>query len=166
MSGSSSSLPVFNQEFQVYNKTPAKPSAWLKANKLDDWLAGLDEGWTESEVDRILLSGLPRRVMALTEEEKLKLFRSEPRLKGGHWDALVAGLVEHLCDLHQLPLPEWVNKPERFLDSTWVPADYGMLSRVRSLYLSPPAFIRHGAVVHPSWWDARGGEKWDWIPDD
>ena len=67
-------------------------------------------------------------------------------------------MVEHLAPLHDHPVPAWVNEPERFLDAPWIVAT-NRWTRLSSLMLSPPAFLRHGAIPDPRDLDRRGGES-------
>lgn len=38
------------------------------------------------------------------------------RWLGIRWDALPAATVEHVCDLHELDAPAWIQEQERFLN--------------------------------------------------
>lgn len=40
--------------------------------------------------------------------------------------AFDAAVAEHIATLHGHPVRTWMDEPERFFDSTWVPADPGM----------------------------------------
>ena len=71
------------------------------------------------------------------------------------WDALLAAMVGHVACLHGHEAPAWVDKPERFLESTWVVSPIPEI-RMHSLMFAPAAFLRHGAI---SDLDRRGGER-------
>ncbi|WP_250445468.1 helix-turn-helix transcriptional regulator [Actinotalea sp. C106] len=70
-----------------------------------------------------------------------------------HYDALVAGLVEHVLDRRALPTPLWVNAPRRFLDHEWF-VDDTPYARAHDRTDSPPAFARRGVLIAPTELDA------------
>ena len=72
-------------------------------------------------------------------------------------------MVERIVRLHDHPVPEWVDEPERFLDLPWVIAR-GRVIGFDSVLHAPAAFIRHSVLPNPLDLDARGGEKQEWIP--
>ena len=62
------------------------------------------------------------------------------------YDALVAALVEHVCVRWALPVPAWVEDPDRFLGTWW------FVSGLRSLHAlalvqSPISFARRGVFI-------------------
>ncbi len=63
-----------------------------------------------------------------------------------HLDALVAGLVEHLCGRAGVASPIWVEEDGRFLDSWWFVAELPKL-RALALVESPAALRRRGVFV-------------------
>ena len=111
----------------------------------------------------MLIHDLPRRFHLRTPEEQTAFLRERPPLTGTRWDALLAAVVEHIARLHGHPVPEWVDEPERFLDTPWVISKNPVTAADSVLY-SPGAFIRHGALPDPMDLDARGGEKHAWVP--
>lgn len=107
----------------------------------------------------MLVRDLPRRFHATRGPLQGLSLCEAPKLTGTHWDALLAAVAEHLAILHDLPIPAWVDEPERFLRIPWMP-----LHRLPALYAaafidSPGAFVRHGTLVDPSELDSRGGER-------
>jgi len=80
--------------------------------------------------------------------DRPSLIRGEPPTTGDRrWDALLAGVVEHLCFHHGLPVPDWVVRPARFLDRWWFVTPY------RSLHASafaetPAALANRGVFIH------------------
>ena len=56
-----------------------------------------------------------------------------------------------------------MDKPERFLDNTWVLSRIPLI-RENALLYAPPAFRRHGALPDPRDLDRRGGEWFEWVP--
>ena len=130
---------------------------------IETWIEGVDAGWPAGDVGRMIIHGLPRWFHGLTAAQQREALGREPRTTGTKWDALLAAMVEHLAELHGHPVPEWVNEPHRFLDETWVVAKTQEI-RIESLWFSPPAFIRHGAIPDPLDLDHRGGERHGWVP--
>ena len=89
---------------------------------IETWIEGVEAGWPEGDIGRMIIHGLPRWFHALTAARQREALGREPRTTGTKWDALLAAMVEHLAELHGHPVPEWVNEPQRFLDETWVVA--------------------------------------------
>ena len=111
----------------------------------------------------MLIHDLPRRFHLRSREKQKAFLRERPPLTHTRWDALLAAVVEHIARLHDLPVPEWVDEPERFLDTPWVISQNPVTAADSVLY-APGAFIRHGALPDPLDLDARGGEKHAWVP--
>lgn len=106
---------------------------------------------------------LPRRFHLRSRDEQAAFLQERPRLTHTRWDALLAAVVEHIARLHDLPVPGWVDEPERFLATPWVISQNPVTAADSVLY-APGAFIRHGALPDPLDLDARGGEKHAWVP--
>lgn len=130
---------------------------------LADFLRGIEEGWPEEDIARWIVCQLPRSFHARSAEEQREALRARVPLTGTKWDALVAGMVEHVAWLHGHERPGWVDERERFLDITWVLPDTPW-ARLCSVMFSPAAFLRHGAIPDPRDLDARGGERFAWTP--
>jgi hypothetical protein len=62
------------------------------------------------------------------------------------WDAMVAGLVQHLASHDQLDAPPWVDEPDRFLDVFWFPVDLPSV-RVSAFRDAPAALARRGVFL-------------------
>jgi hypothetical protein len=62
------------------------------------------------------------------------------------YDALLAALVEHLCARDGLPVPAWVEEPDRFLGTWWFVAGLRSL-HASALAQSPISFARRGVIV-------------------
>ena len=72
---------------------------------------------------------------------------SDPGTTGSaEFDALVAGLVEHILRRRRLPVPAWVNEPSRFLDQEWF-VDDSPYARAHDKDTSPRAFARRNVVI-------------------
>lgn len=66
-----------------------------------------------------------------------------------HFDAFLAALVEHRLAAEQLPVPEWVSEPDRYLDEPWFVVDIPeFVEDARKT--SPPEFVNHGVYVNAS----------------
>jgi hypothetical protein len=82
--------------------------------------------------------------------ERPFLVEDEPPTTGDRrWDALLAGVVEHLCFHHDVPVPAWAIRPARFLERWWFVIPY------RSLHASafaetPAALANRGVFIHAS----------------
>ena len=108
---------------------------------------------------RKIIHEVPRFLMAVEPERRAAILEAEPSPTGTRWDALLAGVAEHLAGLHGLEVPDWCDEPARFVDPPWV-----VIEAVgsRSVVRAPGAFLRHGALPDPMDLDARGGEPEPW----
>ncbi len=120
-------------------------------------------GWTDDELERFILRDLPRQFHALDRDLQRRELERGADVTGTRWDALIAAVSEQLALTHDLPVPTWINEPERFLDETWVLAQ-GPINRRLCLMYAPAPFLRHGAVPHPSEFNERGGDSNEWAP--
>ena len=134
----------------------ARPKALVPEFRIGNYTGGITRGWPDSDIQRAILCGLPRRFHGLTQEERRRALEDKPPLTGTRWDALLAAVVEHISWLHDLSAPEWVHEAERFLQETWI---LSSIPEVRddAVAFSPPAFLRHGVLPDPADLDARGG---------
>ena len=152
-----------------YPRLPGEPRddarrhRWSLEFFLPGYVEGIREGWSEDDVGRAIVHDLPRRFHALSPERQREELARRVPLTHTRWDALIAAMVEHVAWLHGHPAPEWVDEPERFLEITWVMA-HTRQARLESVWYSPPAFIRHGAIPDPRDLDHRGGERRAWLP--
>ena len=82
--------------------------------------------------------------------DRQALVADEPPTTGDRrWDAMLAGVVEHLCFHHNIAVPAWALRPDRFLDRWWFVTPY------RSLHPSafaetPAALGNRGVFIHGS----------------
>ncbi len=82
--------------------------------------------------------------------ERLRLVEAQPPSTGDQrWDAMLAGVVEHLCFHHGLTLPAWTMNPDRFLDKWWFVTPYPSL-HASAFVETPPALANRGVFVHAS----------------
>jgi len=107
---------------------------------------------------RKIIHEIPRYLMAVEPCRRGEILESPPSLTGTRWDALLAGLAEHLAGLHGLGIPAWCDEPGRFTPPWIVIRAAGSRCVVRA----PAAFLRHGAIPDPMDLDARGGETEPW----
>ena len=122
-----------------------------------------EEARPDSICGRLLVCDVPRQFHQLPGERQVKALQEPPDLTGTKWDALLAAMAEHVARLHDHPIPDWCNEPERFL----APPHLFVSSEAfeyRALLYCPGAFIRHGALIDPLELDHRGGERSEWIP--
>ena len=133
--------------------------------RLSDYIQGVLDGWPASDIQRMIVCGLPREFHALTREAQRAALEDRVPLTHTPWDALLAAVVEHVAELHGHEAPAWVDEKERFLETTWVLNTVPTI-RWNSLMFSPPAFRRHGAIPDPRDLDARGGETEAWAPEE
>lgn len=70
------------------------------------------------------------------------------------FDALLAGLAEHIAVTRSLGRPRWVCAPERFLDTWWFPHARRGFDAL-ALRDAPAAFRRRGIMIHPSMLERR-----------
>jgi len=62
------------------------------------------------------------------------------------YDALLAAIVEHLCERDGLPAPSWALDPSRFLETWWFVSGMQRL-HATALVQSPISFARRGVFV-------------------
>ena len=139
-------------------------SAAMGRTRLAEYAEAVRDGWTEGELLRLHLHELPRSIFDLSQERQVELLSERPPLTGTPWDALLAAMVEHLCEIHDLPLPAWSQERERFRETAWIVGATHEEHLVATAY-APAAFIRHGALPDPRSLDARGGERHVWVPE-
>jgi hypothetical protein len=75
------------------------------------------------------------------------MIAERPELTGDcRFDAYLAALAEHLAVHDALPVPAWVEEPERFLEQWWFPTQFRSLHAI-ALVQSPASFRRRGIFV-------------------
>jgi len=122
-----------------------------------------DPNWPERDLYRVIVCGLPRNLHAMDVATRRQVLSARPRLTGTRWDAMIAAIAEHSADRHGDPHSPWMGEPERFLRIPWMPCEiYAPSFYWEAMLFSPPAFIRHGALIHPSNLDERSGDpRWE-----
>lgn len=82
--------------------------------------------------------------------ERPGLVVDEPATTGDlRWDALLAGLAEHLCFHHVLPVPRWALDPGRFLETWWFVSPYPSV-HASAFVATPAALANRGVILHAS----------------
>ena len=127
-------------------RTKSVEPLYIKPLALDDFSKAIVAGWSNGELKRAILHDLPRRFHGLQQSRQLEVLSRPPALTGTRWDALLAATVEHIAELHDQPIPGWVNEPERFLKITWVLPEGPVIQEEARAY-APAAFIRHGTTT-------------------
>ncbi len=127
--------------------------------RVGDYCRTIETAWNDDERYRMIVRDLPRRCHSSSRDRQTYALGAAPRLTGTKWDVLLAAVAEHIAIIHNHPIPDWCDEPERFLDIPWLPAKLGGLDMARSWIDSPGAFIRHGVLPDPLDLNARGGER-------
>lgn len=80
-------------------------------------------------------------------DERMGVAAAPPPSTGDRrWDALLAGLVEHLSDAAGISSPTWIDEPGRFVPGAWWVVDTPLM-RVWALHDTPAALLRHGVML-------------------
>ncbi len=74
---------------------------------MPEYAQAVVDGWTEAELLRLHLHELPRSLMGLDRKRRIELLAERPPMTGTPWDVLLAAMVEHVCELHDLEPPAW-----------------------------------------------------------
>lgn len=98
------------------------------AADLARWIAaapGTDDGADAGDDDRLRMCiGWVTKLAMLEHDDATAPVGDRPPPTGdSRWDAMIAGLVEHLASHEQLSAPEWVYDEDRFLTVFWFPVD-------------------------------------------
>ena len=122
---------------------------------MPDYAQAVVDGWNHAELLRLHLHELPRSLVGLDRERRIELLAERPPMTGTPWDVLLAAMVEHVCELHDLEPPAWSQEPERFLD---IPHFFTNRYRYgETMVYAPAAFLRHGAGLGPRAQSRRRG---------
>ena len=127
--------------------------------RVGDYCRTIETARNDDERYRMIIHDLPRRFHASSRDGQVHALAEAPPLTGTNWDALLAAVAEHIAIIHDHPIPDWCDEPERFLDIPWLPARIGGMDMASSWVDSPGAFLRHGALPDPADLDERGGER-------
>jgi hypothetical protein len=98
----------------------------------DPWL------WIRQFLDDFYQAPLEARAALIAERPELT---GEPR-----FDAYLAALAEYLAVHYELPVPTWVEEPERFLEQWWFPTQFRSLHAM-AIEQGPASFRRRGIFV-------------------
>lgn len=107
--------------------------------------AALREG-QEGDAFRLLMQFLDDYHGA-TPAERATLVQGRPVHTGdSRYDALLAGLVEHVTNIDGTPTPRWVGDPDRFLDQWWFVTGMRAL-HANALAHTPVSCARRGVFL-------------------
>lgn len=110
-------------------------------------LASLLAGADDVEHRRLLFNEFLEEHQHESVPSRHRLITDEPSTTGLHeWDALLAGLAEHLSQVDQVDAPDWVDGPTRFLDEPWCYFNLPVF-RAEADRETPDAFRRHGVLI-------------------
>lgn len=94
-----------------------------------------------------LLFGFADDFRGSTRPGRIALLRDEPPLTGdARFDAALAGVAELFAAEGAIPVPTWVNGPERFAEPWWFVASRPAF-HAYTLAHTPAVFARHGVFV-------------------
>lgn len=94
-----------------------------------------------------LLFGFADDFRGSTRPGRIALLRDEPPLTGDvRFDAALAGVAELFAAEGTIPVPAWVNGPERFAEPWWFVASRPAF-HAYTLARTPAVFARHGVFV-------------------
>ena len=137
---------------------------WLADDMVDPdtYAKGVDEGWNDTELYRLIVRQLQRSFHSGTEADRQTMLSNRPRLTGTNWDAAMAAVIEHTVRVHGYKRPTWVDEPERFLDK---PLKLTNLETDSDTAWQPGAFLRHGVSVDSRDLDWRTGDGRQWTAE-
>ncbi len=134
----------------------------LRGLSLDDYTGCIAGAEDDTERQRMIIRDLPRKLHAMTREQRYRTLHARPAPSSTRWDALIGGMVEHVAWLNGWENPRWNEAPEWFLAPPWFVTDSPSIRADAAMY-GPGAFIRHGAIPDPLELDERGGERFAWM---
>lgn len=134
-------------------RAPSSTKAWLTANPPPDSafrqsLAGVAQRALAGEsFDFAVRELLDEFSLLQTTEQRAGAIAEEPLLTGDpRHDAYLAALGEHFALRFALDRPQWVTRPERFLDRFWFKSEVRGF-RAIAIAQSPAAFRRRGIFI-------------------
>ena len=82
---------------------------WLADDLVDPdvYAKGVDEGWTDIELYRLIVRQLQRSFHSGTESDRQTLLANRPHLTNTKWDAAMAAVIEHAALTHGYDAPAW-----------------------------------------------------------
>ena len=128
----------------------------------DTYAAGIEEGWDEISLYRLIVRQLQRSFHSGTHADRLAMLQNRPRTTGTKWDAVAAAVIEHTATTHGYTPPAWTEEPERFL--TQLTPAIGPLPR-GTVAGQPAAFLRRGVLIDPRDLDGRTGDGRGWMAE-
>ncbi len=77
----------------------------------------------------------------------IELIAETPPATGdSRFDAALAGLAEHFATERGIPIPRWVDQPDRFVEPMWFVASRPEFDAY-TLANTPAVFVRHGVLI-------------------
>ena len=137
---------------------------WLVDDLVDPdvYAKGVDEGWTDIELYRLIVRQLQRSFHSGTEADQQTMLANPPHLTSTKWDAAMAAAIEHAALTHGYDAPAWVDEPERFLPE---PVKLTGFETDSDLAWQPGAFLRRGVSINSRDLDARTGDGRQWTAE-
>lgn len=137
---------------------------WLADDMVDPdvYATGVDDGWNDVELYRLIVRQLQRSFHSGTEADRQTMLASRPHLTGTKWDAAMAAVIEHTARVHGYDPPTWVDEPERFLDE---PVKLTRPETDSDSAWQAGAFLRHGVNVDSRDLDWRTGDGRHWTAE-
>lgn len=122
----------------------------ITANVLANYVGALRAERDETWRARIVLHDFGMVCQHAGAAEREFLVAREPELFDPPWDAFLAAYVEYICYHAELPVPDWVFGPGRYLAEFWFPGPRFPRERAATILTTPAAFEAHGI-----WFPAR-----------
>ena len=137
---------------------------WLADHLVDPdtYARGVDEGWNDTELYRLIVRQLQRSFHSGTEADRQTMLSRRPRITGTKWDAAIAAVIEHTARLHGYEPPTWTEEPERFLST---PVKLTHVKTDSDTAWQPGAFLRHGVSIDSRDLDWRTGDGRRWTAE-
>lgn len=137
---------------------------WLADDLVDPdvYAKGVDEGWTDIELYRLIVRQLQRSFHSGTEADRQTMLANRPHLTNTKWDAALAAVIEHAALTHGYDAPAWVDEPERFFPE---PVKLTGLETDSDLAWQPGAFLRRGVSIDSRDLDGRTGDGRQWTAE-
>ena len=125
----------------------------------DLYAEGVENGWTDIELYRLIVRQLQRSFHSGTDADRRTMLANRPRLTNTKWDAALAAVIEHAAHTHGYAAPAWVDEPERFLPE---PVELTGFETDSDLAWQPGAFLRRGVSIDSRDLDRRTGDDRQW----